>query len=293
MQFVPQFPEAVVEKYNELAAQRVGTAQAAETKMAADVADRTSATGSVSVAVGTGTGIQNANNLGSASAGEEWTGGSGCGEGVPAAFGNARMKPLTAEQAMQVKRALIGRRLHFYDRMRGHKEPSSGGSGLKLVKSITDFAHSRRHGSSHQLDKGLLLLIIDYVAYCLVLRFPGMYSCRFASLECLLHNKYCINSINTLHVCYVLKTNGSKYSCCCRCTHNQNVLVVFLDITSLRFSSLLNSIFPLAGHRLRAQPLMASAHCCITCLILTNVCATRFSCMYFALTSNNCSLVRS
>ena len=170
----------MVEKYNELAA-RIATTQAAaasaETLSAADIAERTSATGSASVAVGIGSGIQNANNLGSAA--EELTGGGPSVSlgGGSTAFGNTRMKPLTAEQAIQVKRALIGRRLHFYDRMRGHKEPSSGGGGLKLVKSITDFTHSRKHGSSHQLDKGLLLLIIR--SLLLVSR-----SVQSANLEC-------------------------------------------------------------------------------------------------------------
>ena len=196
MQFDRSFPEAVVEKYNEVAV-CIATAQAAatsaETVSGADIEERTSATGSASVAVSTGTVIQNANNLGSAA--EELTGGGPpvLLGGASTAFGNMRMKLLTAEQAMQVKRALIGRRLHFYDRMRGHKEPSSGGGGLKLVKSITDFTHSRKHGSSHQFDKGLLLLIIR--SLLLVSR-----SVQSASLECVLRN---INSTNTLHVCYV------------------------------------------------------------------------------------------
>lgn len=156
-----------------MAAQVSATGENTSAPVGPDVADRSSGSGSVSVGVGTGS--QNANNSGSEdpSAGVGSAGGVGgitgsfAGSGVPlesASFGGARMKPLTGEQAAQVKRALIGRRLHFYDRLRGgHKEKDKeagggGGGGLKLVKSITDFAHSRRHnGSSHQLDKGLLL----------------------------------------------------------------------------------------------------------------------------------------
>ena len=138
IQFDSEFTEALVEKYNEMAA-RFPTTQVAtftETVLAADVADRTSTTGSVSVGVGNG--IQNANNLGSA--GDEPSGASGGAPSVSlidasTAYTSGRMKPLTAEQAMQVKRALTGRQLHFDDRMRGNKESANKGL-LLLIKYI-------------------------------------------------------------------------------------------------------------------------------------------------------------
>ena len=153
IQFDPEFTEAVVEKYNEMAARFPTTqvATSAETVLAAYVADRTSATGSVSVGVGTG--IQNANNLGSA--GEEPSSGSGGAPSVSLvgasrvySYASGSMKPLTAEQAMQVKQALIGRhQLHFDNKMRDNKEPANKGVLLFIKNSLFVIASVTHLGS--------------------------------------------------------------------------------------------------------------------------------------------------